>query len=90
MTLPLHTRSGAPGVLRGRRNVGPSCCRTALPPEVAAVVGPGMLLLLIRMRLATVFVGAPMCPDACRRLHACRRCTRRSQAQPWGHLITRP
>ena len=24
MTLPLHTRSGAPGVLRGRRNVGPS------------------------------------------------------------------
>ena len=40
MTLPLHTRSGAPGVLRGRRNVGPSCCRTALPSEVAAVVDP--------------------------------------------------
>ena len=80
MTLPLHTRSGAPGVLRGRRNVGPSCCRTALPSEVAAVVGPGVLLLLVRMRLATVFVGAPMCPDACRRLRECRRCTRRSLA----------
>ena len=27
-----------------------------------------LLLPLIRMRLATVFVGAPICPDAYRRL----------------------